>query len=1256
MTFTKRQKTAGLITLALSAVTVAIFMSVSNLNSTNDIPLPFGFDNSSSPLTGAISEIGKKSGISVKKVTFPNGTDSETLIEDSLYLVVVPDDQTITETTLDDALTVAGVHSVNYFGYKYSSATAAAEKANKTAPILTERFPGQFFASAKARAEDVQNGGSILAFESTNGITMAATDTATGALLSRNSLYFFIVNEASGALLTVRQPAPEALLTVTGKSIASSDTVVANAPDVRLLRFEARASDSADILFTGVSFEAATGFSLANAENFTLWADTNDDGTVDTIQQQGVASQNGGVLFDSLVGGGRTIAQDTAVLFEVHADIASSLVGTNPLLALRFATGSVFIQAEKVTGGASLVGMTTLAPGGETVPSNGTYVAAGANAEISVTTVLSTLFTLKDQGDLFVSKSPTPVRARQLLAGTLESEILRLQFQSSAEDIDVTDIVLTASGVNATSVSSQVDRLELYKVGEVTPFAIATIAACGSASVPDNSMCVSMNAQELVVPKNANTSILVRPFMKSDVDGAISSTRVAFYIDPLASQNSVKARGVVSSNTLSENNEDNVEDGEIFIGRTNVGSNDYITGSMNRVVLAKLASITNINPNVDGTAVPTGIASIGEFRFTTAANTNTQNGLNKWVLNDIIFNVSSANITFGSGDQTQEATSVFKVYNKADPTQKLTCLASAANPTGPSVTVICQDIPTQSSVNSAIDSDANQTFVLEAEISNPQVNIALDSMLQVSLSHFDNINATAIGDTFNQTHITWFDDDSGGQTFFHSIESSETVVNSTLYGSDGAPMVCGDGTKEASEACDDGDTDAGDGCSATCTIESGFACTGNTPSVCSGICGDGLIKGSEACDDNDTDSGDGCSSTCVIESGFSCTGEPSVCTEDPLLTLTTLSLPAQRSSHTGTMVPLVRFTVTTGVKAVAMENLVFTGVNGVPPSGSDTAYMLAAGAAEGDYNMIAAELCVGGPEELLCENVPSSVVGSLPANGTYYFQLYGMFGATQTGISLRLAASANEALAYAMTDDGANSIPLTSMSTNGICQTASCHIALTTLTSTEWTIGGAHAAPVCGDTIIAVNDGEDCDDGNQIDADFCSNQCTLPVPPATCGNGNVEAGETCDDADTSSGDGCSATCAIESGFSCTGEPSVCTPDPVCGNGDIEAGETCDDGDTDSGDGCTNQCAVENEFHCSGEPSTCVTYLNFVKELADTNNDETVSENEALILTLNIADAPEQPYNDVSQYDIDNDGDVDNVDVGIILAQLDILVP
>ena len=44
--------------------------------------------------------------------------------------------------------------------------------------------------------------------------------------------------------------------------------------------------------------------------------------------------------------------------------------------------------------------------------------------------------------------------------------------------------------------------------------------------------------------------------------------------------------------------------------------------------------------------------------------------------------------------------------------------------------------------------------------------------------------------------------------------------------------TCGDGTIDTGEVCDDDNTNNGDGCSSTCTVESGWACTG-TPSTCS---------------------------------------------------------------------------------------------------------------------------------------------------------------------------------------------------------------------------------------------------------------------------------------------------------------------------------------------------------------------------------------------------------------------------------------
>lgn len=89
--------------------------------------------------------------------------------------------------------------------------------------------------------------------------------------------------------------------------------------------------------------------------------------------------------------------------------------------------------------------------------------------------------------------------------------------------------------------------------------------------------------------------------------------------------------------------------------------------------------------------------------------------------------------------------------------------------------------------------------------------------------------------------------------------------------------VCGDGAVQGTEGCDDSNTSSGDGCSAFCTVEPGYQCSG-APSVCLPTCGDGVVAGGEGCDDGNTSNGDGCSAFCSVESGYNCTGSPSVCT------------------------------------------------------------------------------------------------------------------------------------------------------------------------------------------------------------------------------------------------------------------------------------------------------------------------------------------------------------------------------------------
>ena len=57
------------------------------------------------------------------------------------------------------------------------------------------------------------------------------------------------------------------------------------------------------------------------------------------------------------------------------------------------------------------------------------------------------------------------------------------------------------------------------------------------------------------------------------------------------------------------------------------------------------------------------------------------------------------------------------------------------------------------------------------------------------------------------------------------------------------------------------------------------------------------------------------------------------------------------------------------------------------------------------------------------------------------------------------------------------------------------------------------------------------------------------------------------------GDGCSAGCLQETGFVCTGAPSVCTT--TCGDGVAGGLEQCDDGETIDGDGCNAVCIYEH---------------------------------------------------------------------------------
>jgi cysteine-rich repeat protein len=121
----------------------------------------------------------------------------------------------------------------------------------------------------------------------------------------------------------------------------------------------------------------------------------------------------------------------------------------------------------------------------------------------------------------------------------------------------------------------------------------------------------------------------------------------------------------------------------------------------------------------------------------------------------------------------------------------------------------------------------------------------------------------------------------------------------------------------------------------------------------------------------------------------------------------------------------------------------------------------------------------------------------------------------------------------------------------------------------------------CGDGIVDPD--EQCDDGNTIDWDACSNACTLPQ----CGDGQIQTGEACDLGPANGpGSTCTNACQVNvcgDGVLGPGEtcddgndiddddcPNTCVV-PGCGNGVLDPGEECEDDNDIDGDGCTNAC-------------------------------------------------------------------------------------
>jgi len=405
---------------------------------------------------------------------------------------------------------------------------------------------------------------------------------------------------------------------------------------------------------------------------------------------------------------------------------------------------------------------------------------------------------------------------------------------------------------------------------------------------------------------------------------------------------------------------------------------------------------------------------------------------------------------------------------------------------------------------------------------------------------------------------------------------------------DCSAVVCGDGVvnQAAGEACEDGNSADGDGCDANCTVTAcgngivtegeacddggasvtcdddcttpacgdgvvneaaGEACDdGGESSTCDAdctpvVCGDGVVntEAGEECEDGNSADGDGCDSNCTVTAcGNGIVTEGEACDDGADSAWCDRDCTSAECGD--------------GIVNEAAGEQCEDG-NDVDGDGCDTNCTLTAC---GNGVVTAGESCDDGAAS------PSCDVDCTPvACGD------GVVNPVAPCDDVGATASCDEDCTPAACGDGVvnaaageeceddNSVDGDGCDTN--CTLTACGNGVVTM-GEECDDAGASAtcdvdctAVVCGDGVVNAAAGEECEDGNAVDADGCDSNCTF----TRCGNGVVTAGEQCD------GGGATETCDVD----CTVR--------VCGDGtrNAVAGEECDRGDAVDGDGCDTNC-------------------------------------------------------------------------------------
>lgn len=327
------------------------------------------------------------------------------------------------------------------------------------------------------------------------------------------------------------------------------------------------------------------------------------------------------------------------------------------------------------------------------------------------------------------------------------------------------------------------------------------------------------------------------------------------------------------------------------------------------------------------------------------------------------------------------------------------------------------------------------------------------------------------------------------------------------------PVACGNGVVESGESCDDGSLNGEYGyCGALCTY------TGAE------YCGDGLISGGEACDCGDASLVDrtnsrpyaGSVGTCAGSNGtysatsttscsWDCSGSAAYCGDESVDISAGESCDGDVDTTTSAICADGMTVCTTDADCVGHGDTCGGGLNSACPA---TAYLCSGGTFDG-------YMCAS-PSWNLAENLITA----------YYCVTVGGGTCAETG----------------------NLYPVVHTRTcdSGASSTGTCGW-------NGWNFCNTNGA-LCGNGI--ADGDEECDDGNDVATDSCTNECTANV----CGDGYLYSGsEECDE-----GNGNGGGCSSAYGSTCTACSTSCrytvSSGDFCGDGAVNGDEYCDGSD------------------------------------------------------------------------------------------------